>query len=468
MAKPFPKHPYLSGNFAPLRQESDAPDLVIHGEMPRDLAGSLYRIGPNPQFAPKGDHHWFVGDGMVHAFHIEDGRVDYRNRWVRTGKFELERQHGRALYDGFNPMGTDPVAQGTKMNVANTNVLYHGGRLLALEEGNLPVEMGWDSLDTVGPWDFDGKVSGPVTAHPKIDGVTGEMLFFGYQVGGFSSPEMSFHIADAAGRITHAERFEAPFASMVHDFVVTAEHVIFPIFPCTASIERAMKGLPALAWEPEKGSHIGIMPRHGSVADMRWFTGPAAYVYHPMNAFTEGSKVMCDMVRYDRVPLFPNADGSMTRSPIEGRLVRWTFDLAGNSDTYTEEVLSDLAGEFPRLDERLTGRAYRHGYMATATNGRTETAGSFDSLAHVDLKTGRQSVYRLPAGDVPGEPVFVPRSASAAEGDGWLLATVYRGAEHRSDLLVLDATDVAAGPVAVAELPARVPFGFHGNWRSAV
>jgi carotenoid cleavage dioxygenase len=167
-------------------------------------------------------------------------------------------------------------------------------------------------------------------------------------------------------------------------------------------------------------------------------------------------------MEYPVAPLFPYADGSMPERP-SAHLVRWTFDLAGPYNTIKREPLDDLAGEFPRFDERRSGCGYRHGWFAARTGGREGRA--FDSIAHVDLKTGRRAICSFPPGDAPGEPVFVARSADAPEGDGWVLALVYRAAEDRSDLAVFDAGAIEAGPIGVAKLPRRVPFGFHGNWR---
>ena len=311
MATPFPDHPQLTGNFAPIRMECDLDDVIIRGEIPRDLSITYYRNGPDPQFSPKGDHHWFAGDGMLHMFVIEDGRVRYRNRWVRTAKWQLERQQRRSLYNPFNPMENDPVTQGVEDDgLANTNVVWHGGKLLALEEGHAPFAIDPQTLASEGAWRFGGEFEGPMTAHPKMDPKTGEMLFFGYMVGGMFSPGMSYQTVDASGALTRSERFEAPFASMVHDFITTDEHVVFPIFPATGSMERAMSGQPPLAWEPDKGTHIGVMRRDGSVAEMRWFETDPCYVFHPMNAYTEGNRIIAHVMQFEEVPLFPHADGS--------------------------------------------------------------------------------------------------------------------------------------------------------------
>lgn len=468
MARMYPNHPNLVGGFAPLRMECDAPDLVIRGEVPKDLNGTFYRNGPNPQFAPRGSYHWFGGDGMVHAFRIEDGRVSYRNRWARTVKWTREHERGESLFSAFNPMESDPSVMGMETDgLANTNIVWHAGRLLALEEAHAPFEMDPDTLASIGSYDYDGKLVGPMTAHPKIDPETGEMLFFGYNADGGISEHMSFHVVDRAGRLVRSERFRAPYAAMVHDFMVTRDHVIFPIMPLTGSMERAMRGLPVYAWEPEKGVHIGIMPRKGTVADLRWFRGEPSFVFHPMNAHADGDRVICDVCEFEEAPLFPLPDGR-PGDPKKAvpRLTRWTFDLGRNTDDYRSERLDDIACEFPRLDERRTGLGYRYGYVACDTKPEFRVGG-FNAIGRFDHQTGKLDRYDVGAGCATNEPIFVPKSADAPEGVGYLLANVYDENRKASHLVILDAENVSAGPLAIAYLDHRVPFGFHGNWKPA-
>jgi len=455
-------NPYLAGNFGPIRSEDDFVAEVV-GEIPRELRGTLYRTGPNPQFEPRDpNYHWFTGDGMIHAFRVEDGKVTYKNRYVRTPKWELEHQHGRSLFGGFNPMLNDPIAMGHDSGVANTNIVSHAGRLLALEEGHMPFEMEPGTLGSIG---YVEAYRGRVTAHPKLDPKTGEMVWFGYGVGDMPlSAGMSYGVTDAQGQVVRRSDFQAPYASMVHDFLVTENYVLFPIMPLTASLERAMSGRPAFAWEPEKPVMVGVMRRDADVSTIRWFNAPASYVFHPMNAYETDGKIVAEVCRYPAAPLFPMADGSPGQRTA-ARLFRWTFDLSGRSDAIHEEAIDDLDSEFPRFDERKAGEAYRHGfYAADPTNSRSV---KLNAIAHIDLQTGRRQVYALTGGDMTSEPVFTPRSDTAAEGDGWLTAVVWRAAENRSDLLVFEAQDVAKGPIATAKLPRRVPFGFHGNWVSA-
>jgi carotenoid cleavage dioxygenase len=409
----------------------------------------------------------FGGDGMIHALSIENGRVGYRNRWVRTERFEKEREAGRALFCSFNPMDVDESVKGLQTDgVANTSIVWHADRLLVLEEAHMPIEIDPLTLQTKGRYSFGDKLHGPMTAHPKIDEQTGEMFFFGYNAKGGISEHMTFSVVDASGLITRSEAFVAPYASMVHDFIVTKEHILFPIMPLTGSLERALAGGPVYAWEPEKGVYIGVMPRNGSVREMRWFRGTPSYVFHPMNSYTQANKIICDVCEYPEAPLFPLADGTKgDPKKALAKMVRWTFDLDSESDTFKSEQLHDIVCEFPRFDERFTGLNYRHGYFAGDTQP-AEKVGGFNVIGAVDHRTDTLDLYDVGAGCATGEPIFVPASKDAAEGEGFLLAHVYDANRGASHLAIMDAQNVADGPIAKAYLDHRIPYGFHGNWRS--
>jgi carotenoid cleavage dioxygenase len=323
-------------------------------------------------------------------------------------------------------------------------------------------------LESLGPHIYGGKLKGPMTAHPKIDPENGEMLFFGYNANGTISEHMTFSVVDKDGKLLRSESFTAPYAAMVHDFVVTRDHVILPIMPLTGSLERAFKGGPVYAWEPEKGSHIGIMPRNGSVQDLQWFRGEASYVFHPMNAHTtDDGKIVCDVCEYPQAPLFPGVDGKPgDPKKALAKLARWTFDLNAQSDRYQVELLHDLVCEFPRLDERRAGLPYRFGYFAGDTQP-PKKVGGYNVIAAIDHQTGKLSSYDVGEGCATSEPIFVPRRTGAEEGDGFLLAYVFDANRGASHMVVLDAQNVADGPLAKAMLDHRVPYGFHGNWRDA-
>ncbi|PPQ30076.1 carotenoid oxygenase family protein [Rhodopila globiformis] len=451
-------------NFAPIGTEYDLPALRVTGELPKGLAGTLFRNGPNPQFPPLDPlrDHWFAGDGMVHAFTIADGTASYRNRWVRTDRWLAEHAAGRALVAGFG--GPELAEHGiANTGVANTNVVWHAGRLLALEEGHLPFELDPATLTTRGVRDF-GTLHDPFTAHPKTDPLTGDLIFFGCYAGGAFSPTMTCGVLGADGRVKRLERFEAPYCAMVHDFAVTERHIVFPVMPLTGSMARAMAGESPFAWEPDLGTHIGVMERAQGVASLRWFRAENCFVFHVMNAWDQDGRIMLDVMQYAAAPLFPRADGRETPpADTNATLMRWTLDPAAGTDAFTRAPLDDMCGEFPRLDERRTSLPNRYGLFV----GGSRDGAGLDTIVWHDFTARRRSAFTVPSGDSASEAVFVPRSPSAPEGDGWLLSVAWRAQDQRSDLVILDTQAVADGPVATVHLPHRVPFGFHGNWVDA-
>jgi carotenoid cleavage dioxygenase len=453
--------PWLAGNFAPIMMECDAAHLPVTGDLPRELHGTLFRNGPNPQFTPLDPmhHHWFSGDGMLHGFTLENGRASYRNRWVRTAKWQAEAAACRPLISGYSAANGPDVVFADE-GVANTNVIWHAGRLLALEEEHLPIELDPATLATRGPQSFAGQLDGPFTAHPKIDPLTGELVFFGYAAAGTLSAGMSFGTIAPDGNVRRFERFEAPYCSMVHDFIVTQRHVLFPILPLSGSKARLRAGGSPFAWEPALGAYVGLMLREQGVASLRWLHIENCYVFHVLNAWDDGGRIVADVMQFEQPPLFPNADGSAPVGNTQAHLVRWTIDPASPTDAFSRVALDDLSGEFPRIDDRRSGLRNRFGTFAA----HSRPSAAFDSIAWLDLPAGRRTVFTLPPGDAVSEPVFVPRHEEAPEGDGWLLTVAFRGEERRSDLLVFDTGGIDRGPVATVHMSHRVPFGFHGNW----
>ena len=453
---PRVSNPYVSGNQAPVRVESTL-EPKIRGRIPPGMRGALFRNGPNPQFDPGPNYHPFIGDGMIHGFWLREGEARYANRYVRTPRWLTENAAGRPLFGGMG-LPSDPSVEKILSGGANTHIVHHAGKLMALQEGSNPFELAKSDLTSKG-WVETG---GRFTAHPKTDPSSGELLWFAYSSGeGPLNPYLDYGMSDASGRIVRRDRFKAPYCSMVHDFIVTQNHTAFPVLPLTGDIGRAKRGLPAFAWEPEKGAFVGLMARGASVDSVRWIEVDPVYVFHPANAYEEDGHLHCDMMEYPSAPLFPNPDGSR-RVPVRARLVHWSIDLNASAARVIRTPVSDLVGEFPRIDERFAGLPYRHVWQTA--NVEMNEALQFDSLAHLDLKSGRQTLRRFSGGDSVGEPVFVPRSATAPEGDGWILAVVHRAGEGRSDLLILNAQDIGGEPEAVLELPCRVPAGFHGSW----
>ena len=453
---PRVSNPYVSGNQAPVRVESTL-EPKIRGRIPPGMRGALFRNGPNPQFDPGPNYHPFIGDGMIHGFWLREGEARYANRYVRTPRWLTENAAGRPLFGGMG-LPSDPSVEKILSGGANTHIVHHAGKLMALQEGSNPFELAKSDLTSKG-WVETG---GRFTAHPKTDPSSGELLWFAYSSGeGPLNPYLDYGMSDASGRIVRRDRFKAPYCSMVHDFIVTQNHTAFPVLTLTGDIGRAKRGLPAFAWEPEKGAFVGLMARGASVDSVRWIEVDPVYVFHPANAYEEDGHLHCDMMEYPSAPLFPNPDGSR-RVPVRARLVHWSIDLNDSAARVIRTPVSDLVGEFPRIDERFAGLPYRHVWQTA--NVEMNEALQFDSLAHLDLKSGRQTLRRFSGGDSVGEPVFVPRNATAPEGDGWILAVVHRAGEGRSDLLILNAQDIGGEPEAVLELPCRVPAGFHGSW----
>jgi carotenoid cleavage dioxygenase-like enzyme len=451
-------NPYLQGNYAPWRLEGDAVDLEVVGEIPCALSGTFYRNGPNPAYEPIGRYHWFDGDGMVHAITLCDGRATYRNRYVMSEGLRRERDAGRALYPGLLSLSATEVPK--FKNTANTNIVAHAGKLLALMEAALPTQLVPCTLETRGEYDFQGKLAGPMTAHPKMDPKTGEMLFFGYSP---FPPYLQYYVADQTGTLVRHEVIEVAWPSMMHDFAVTKDYVVFILCPLVFSFEKLVKTGSPFAWEPERGTRLGIMPRTGGNADVRWYETDACYVFHPMNAYAESREIVVDVPRFGRMMFMtPDAAGRSTEAD-KPQMHRWRIDL--DAGGVGMDQIDDGVSEFPRIDERLLG--YRHRYGYTAAGGRQEDEYRlplFTAVRKYDLQRGDSEVRDFGKGNGVGEPVFVPRTLTADEDDGYVLVLAYDHDRNASDLYVLDARDIAGVPVAVVRLPHRVPYGFHGNW----
>ena len=351
--------PFLQTNFAPWREEGEVANLEVIGEIPRDLNGTFYRNGPNPAYEPPGRYHWFDGDGMIHAIALRDGHASYRNRYVQSDGLRDEQRAGTALYRGLLDMSATEAP--AFKNTANTNIVFHAGKLLALMEACVPTQMAAGTLETIGVYDFGGKLNSAMTAHPKMDPETGEMLFFGYSP---FPPYLQYYVADRHGALVRSTAIDVAWPSMMHDFAITQNEVIFILCPLVFSLDNLIERGSAFSWEPERGTRIGVMPRTGDNAAVRWFETDAAYVFHPMNAYAEGDSLVLDVARFNRL-LFMNQDAAREADSWEAdapRQHRWRIDRRGG--TVKSEPLDDRIAEFPRIDERRLGRKHRFGYMA--------------------------------------------------------------------------------------------------------
>ena len=424
-------------NYAPVADELTEFDLTVEGAIPAELDGWYLRNGPNPRQATG---HWFSGDGMLHGVRIEAGRAAwYRNRWVRTESFEK-------AFPIYNADGT----RNLHSSVANTHVVNHAGKTLALVESSLPYEITND-LKTVGAYDFGGKLADSMTAHPKICPTTGELHFFGY--GNIFEPHVTYHRADANGELTINRPLDVPALTMMHDFAMTAGHVIFMDLPVVFDVEIAMtagRDMP-YRWDDNYGARLGVLRRDDPFGEVRWFDIDPCYVFHVANAYDDGDSIVLQAIRYPE--LWRGTSGFET----DGVLWSWTIDML--TGRVTERQLDDRAVEFPRIDDRLAGMRARYS-VSVGDNG----------LVRYDLDTGSAVEHRFGTEGSPvqpGEAVFVPSTAgSADESSGWYLGYVYDPARDGSDLVIIDASDFSGDPVARIKLPQRVPHGFHGNWIS--
>lgn len=433
---------HLRGNWAPVHDELTATDLKVEGSLPRELNGLYVRNGMNPRSG--WSDHWFFGNGMVHGVELRDGRAAYRNRFVRTPYYEKDLD----LMSGM----ADPTA-----SPANTHVLRHAGRILALEEAHLPWEIDRE-LNTVGCVDFDGQLNRAFTAHPRVCPETGEMLAFGYSFMG--PPYLAYYRVDPRGALVQLEPIDIPRPVMMHDWNVTRNYVVFMDLPITFDLGRLSDGKEPLAFDPDAGARLGVMPRNGTNADVRWFDIAPCYVFHPLNAHEENGTIVLTVCRQ------PHAmkSGMQDIGGVEdtsARLWRWTIDLAAGR--VKEEQIDDVPGDFPRVDDRRIGLKARYGYTMGLVPKQAQPY--YDRWIYkYDFATGTRQRHDLGADVHGGEPLFAPRSASAAEDDGWVLLIAHDERADESSFLVLNARDIEAPPVARVRLPRRVPYGAHGSW----
>jgi len=441
-------HPYLTGIHTPLPSELTLTELPVTGTIPADLDGRYLRIGPNPVTPPNpATHHWFVGDGMVHGLRIAEGRAQwYRNRWIRSAPVS-------------SALGEEPVPAptGRERGNVNTHVIGHAGRTWALiEAGTSPVVLG-ETLDTVAFDDFGGTLTNAFSAHPHRDPATGELHAICYR--GDVQDTVWHTVVDATGRVIREEPISVTDGPSIHDCAVTPRFVVVLDLPVTFSMKMLLAGHPfPYRWNPDHQARVGLLPRAGHDADIRWYAIEPCYVFHPSNAFeTADGTVIVDVVTHDRMfdTSYDGPDGSTIR------FERWT--LAPDATQVARQVIDDEGQEFPRCDERRTGQPYRYVYsMAAAGNGASLINDT--RLFRHDLDTGTRTVHDFGPRRHPGEFVFVPKADHTDEQQGWLIGLVVDMNDDTTALTILDAADFTAAPVATVHLPHRVPPGFHGNW----
>lgn len=427
---------WLKGNLAPVMEEVTTFDLPVEGAIPPELNGLYARNGANPKEGHSG--HWFMGDGMLHGVSLKDGKAEwYRNRWVRTPRF-----------NGVPRSSPLDIRSST----ANTNVISHAGKILALVENALPMIMTRD-LETAGFHDYGGKLATAFTAHPKICPVTGEMHFFGY---GFMPPFLTYHAVDASGALMCSIPIPTKASTMMHDFAMTSDHVIFMDLPVVFDMPLAMKGTMPFAWNESYGARLGILKRGAGIESLRWVEIEPGYVFHVANAFEEADgTIVIDVAWYNE--LWRGGPSATTFD--KASLKRWR--IPPGASKAQEQQLDDRAIEFPRVNENLAGLP--HSIVYSVDTGTDLSSGHYTSVRKYDLKSGTSTAHDFETG-LPSEFVHIAPEGSTGEDDGWLMGFVYDRARDASDLVILDAQTIEAKPVARIKLPRRVPQGFHGNW----
>jgi carotenoid cleavage dioxygenase len=474
----FPDTLAFSGILKPLRFEGDILDLEVDGEVPAELNGTFHRVHPDQQFSPLyDDDQFFNGDGMISLFRFRNGKVDFKQRYARTDRFNLERSAGRALFGAYrNPLTDDPAVKGRIRGTANTNAIVHAGKLFALKEDSPALLMDPLTLATEGYTDFKGKcTSQTFTAHPKIDPLTGNMVAFSYASSGLLTRDATYMEISPTGELLREVWFEVPYYCMMHDFGVTEDYACFHIVPIISSWERLEANQPHFGFDTTLPVYLAVLPRKGDGKDIRWFKSPNLFCSHVMNAFNEGTRIYFDtpVAQNNMFPFFPDVHGAVFNVPQSASyLTRWTVDMNSTGDEFESSVrMTDMVGEFPRIDDRYATQPHTYGWLLVTDrslpfNGPGGRASGLllNKIGYIDFSTGRQSAWFCGPDSVIQEPCFVPRSPGAPEGDGYLIALVDDIMANYSDLVILDAQAIEAGPLARIKLPFRLRQGLHGNW----
>ncbi|KAJ0260519.1 hypothetical protein HA466_0067120 [Hirschfeldia incana] len=482
----LPLH-YLSGNFAPVQDETPpVKDLpVVHGFLPECLNGEFVRVGPNPKFNPVAGYHWFDGDGMIHGVRIKDGKATYVSRYVKTSRLKQEEFFGAAKFmkigdlKGFLGLFMVYLQQlRAKLKVldvsygngtANTALVYHHGKLLALSEADKPyvVKVLEDGdLQTLGMMDYDKRLTHSFTAHPKIDPATGEMFTFGYSR---TPPYVTYRVISEDGIMHDPVPITISEPIMMHDFAITETYAIFMDLPMYFRPKEMVKEKKmAYKFDPTKKARFGVLPRYAKdELVIRWFELPNCFIFHNANAWDEEDEVVLITCRLE------NPDLDMVSGNVKEKqenFINELYEMRFNMKTgsASQKKLSVSAVDFPRINERYTGKKQRYVY-GIIVDDISKFTGIIKFDLHAEAETGKtmlevggniKGIYKPGQGRYVSEAIYVPREAGE-EDDGYLIFFVHDENTGKSCVNVVDAKTMSAEPVAVVDLPHRVPYGFH-------
>jgi carotenoid cleavage dioxygenase len=464
-------HPYRTGAWRPNLTEYDATDLeVIEGELPKDLRGVYLRNTENPLLPSIGKYHPFDGDGMLHAIRFREGGADYRNRMIRTVGLEAELEAGEPLWAGIiespdESKRTDGWGARTRMkDASSTDVVVHRGKALTTfyQCGDAyrldPMTLAQEGRETWGgkfPSDWG------ISAHPRVDERTGELLFFNYSK---QAPYMHVGSVNPAGELSLYTEVPLPGPRLPHDMAFTENFIIVNDFPMFWEPKRLERGIHSARYHPEMASRFALVPRKGG--SPRWFEAAPTYVLHFANAYEEGSEVVLEgYFQHQPVPKVTPEEGPVAlmmkfldMNSLETRLHRWRFNV--ETGKTTEESLDDRFTEFPSIHGRFRGRPYRYVYAMTGKPGWF----LFKGLTRYDRQTGELQEFQFPRGMIASETPVAPKVGATDEADAYLVTFVSDVNANKSECWVFDAKDITHGPVAKVKLPERLCSGTHAFW----
>lgn len=472
-AQALGERPWLAawGNIDRDRYEADA---TVSGRWPAELRGVLYRTGPaQHEISGYRNHHWFDGDGMVHAWRINSEGVRHQARLVETAKVKAERAAGRALYPGL--VSAPPAAAGLTgpddLNSANTSVLYHHDRLLALWEAGSPYEINPETLATEGVYAFEapdgeaGMRGVPFSAHPRVD-ADGSVWNFGYAS---SAGLIVFWHIGADGKLLKAGRLPVDPMTMPHDFVVTGRHLVLLLPPFHYQPSADAEGFLNLhEWRPEDPCRVLVVDKD-DLSSHYFLELPAQWIFHFGNAWEDSAGVIrFDAARAQDPGIMTSTfteimrGNSFYRSPARHHAYR----LDTRSRTITEQPMlePDVYSEFPCVDPRLSCQQYRKLVFMSQNASELPVHGTLNEVSVFDLESGQREFFRYPETQIPEEHLYVPRPGSEPESNGWVLGTAFDWRRGAHILNLFDAEQLADGPVASAELPYAIPVGLHGKF----
>ncbi len=468
-------HPYRTGAWRPNHREWDADELdVVEGEVPDDLEGVYLRNTENPVHPAIGLYHPFDGDGMLHQIAFGGGTASYRNRFVRTDGFRAEQEAAESLWAGFYDLPENSKrdgwgARGRMKDASSTDVVVHNGQALTTfwQCGDV-YQLDPRTLADNGKASWAAGFPSPtgISAHPKLDERTGELLVFGYSA---QAPYLHYGVVDPAGSLVHSIDVPLPGPRLPHDMAFTENYAILNDLPLFWDPELLAAGVHLPRFFPDVPTRFAVVPRRGSTADIRWFEAEPTYVLHWINAYEDGDEIVLDgFFQHDPDPGPRPGESTMASlyryinlDRLQARPHRWRLDL--RTGLVKEEPLSDSVMEFGMISGAVAGRPYRYSYDMTAEPGMF----LFDGLVKQDLRTGREERYSFGPGVYGSETPFAPRPGATAEDDGYLVTFTTDMGRDLSECLVLDAARITDGPVARIRLPERISSGTHSCWTPA-